>query len=202
MLGWICVFGFFLFFKWNPLLHTRHLGNLCSLLNIPQNIKTKKKKGGGGRQACWTIEPLWPICDCQKIQNSLTENVSLGINSLNQHDLKHKVLIIICMAGSPSNRKYTRSHRYYWDFPSSFIWGFLAVAKSRPAPVMFKLFCTCGSWAWKLFRDLKGWKYYITPQLNNQLFAISFLRKSTSDHSCLPDLQTTHNHNISLNTFL
>lgn len=129
------------------------------------------------RQACWTIEPLWPICDCQKIQNSLTENISLGINSLNQHDLKHKVLIIICMAGSPSNRKYTRSHRYYWDFPSSYIWGFLAVTKSPPAPVMFKLFCTCGSWAWKLFCDLKGWKYYITPQLNNQLLAISFIRK-------------------------
>lgn len=60
-----------------------------------------------------TLPHLWLS---ENSQQSVTENISSGINSLNQYDLKHKVLIIICLAGSLNNRKYKSSSRYYWDF--------------------------------------------------------------------------------------
>jgi len=78
-------------------------------------MKKKLKTDKGGLQACnWaTLPHLWLS---ENSEQSVTENISSGINSLNQYNLEHNILIIICLTGSLNNWKYKRSCRYYCNF--------------------------------------------------------------------------------------
>lgn len=125
MFGWIFVLWveFFLCFLWVCLLfktksfHT--LKKLGQSLFSFKNFSKHEKKFNRWRRLTGTLNH-WAILAylslSEHTEQSVTESISSGINSLNQNDLKHKVLIMICVAGSLSNRKYTKS----WDTTGTF----------------------------------------------------------------------------------